>query len=55
MQICLVEGVMSEESSTETNVLQRPGYVFRVTDQGKSKNMRIAEGDYLIITVYKSL
>ncbi|MFC1989833.1 hypothetical protein ACFLVW_04665 [Chloroflexota bacterium] len=39
----------------ETHVLQRPGYVFRITTQGKSRNMRIAEGDYSIITVYRNL
>jgi len=36
---------MSKESGEETHVSQRPGYVFRVTTQGKSKNMRIAVGD----------
>ncbi len=46
---------MSKESSKENHVLQRPGYVFRVTTQGKSRNMRIAERDYNIITVYRNL
>ncbi|MFC2003717.1 hypothetical protein ACFLV4_07255 [Chloroflexota bacterium] len=43
---------MSEESGKETHVLKRPGYVFRVTAQGKSRSMRISEGDYDIISVY---
>ncbi len=46
---------MSKEPSEETHVSQRPGYVFRVTTQGKSRNMRIAEGDYDIITTYGNL
>lgn len=46
---------MSKEPSGETHVSQRPGYVFRVTTQGKSRNMRIAEGDYDIITIYGNL
>ena len=43
---------MSQEYNEETNVLQKPGYVFRVTSQGKSRSMRITEGDYTIVTVY---
>ncbi len=46
---------MSEESSRETHVLQRPGYVYRVTAQGKSRSMRISEGDYDIISVYSDI
>jgi len=50
-----MERIMSKEPGEETHVSQRPGYVFRVTTQGKSRNMRIAEGDYDIITAYGSL
>ena len=46
---------MSEESSRENHVLQRPSYVYRVTAQGKSRSMRISEGDYAIISVYSNI
>lgn len=55
MQFQSMEGVMSEESSRETKILNKPGYVYRVTDQGKSRSMRISEGDYVIISVYSNL
>ncbi|MFC1934756.1 hypothetical protein ACFLXZ_00370 [Chloroflexota bacterium] len=46
---------MSEEAGRETHVLKRPGYVFRVTAQGKSRSMRICEGDYDTISVYSNI
>ncbi len=51
----MTEGIISKESSKETLVLQRPVYVFRVTSQGKSRSMRITEGDYTILTVFGNL
>ena len=43
---------MSKESSNKPLYPDSSGYVFRVTTQGKSKSMRITEGDYTIISIY---
>ncbi len=43
---------MSKESGNKPLYPDSPGYVFRVTTQGKSKSMRISEGDYTIISIY---